>query len=138
MSSTYNQLVDLQKSNFRPHGHDFDLYSMIDERFIYNYSSLDEAALNKLFYNYLSSGVFVIPDVVLDEFNNKEGLKNITLNNSDAIVPSIPEIQRIQKEIVKKYPNLIKSTSTMHNADPWVISSAKFYNGTVLSNETIK
>lgn len=88
----------------------------------------------------LEKGGFLISDMVLQEFKNSEITSLLKSRYPNSIIPSIKEIQNLQKELSKKYPFFVNPHKQRNQADLFVIAMAKFYNLAVLTNEitTIK
>ena len=85
----------------------------------------------------IDDGIVISCGEVLDEISigNDELIKWAKLRDG-AFLMSGADVQRIVREILQKYPDLVTGTRKANNADPFVIALAKQKGYTLVSDET--
>lgn len=85
----------------------------------------------------IDSGAVISCGEVLDELSigNDDLIKWAKLRNG-AFLTSGADVQRIVREILRKYPELVTGTRKANGADPFVIALAKQKGCTLVSDET--
>ena len=86
----------------------------------------------------IESGELISSREIYDELKDDD-LKEWAYKHKDAFLPLTREIQEKTKEILKKYPAIIKMRSSRNsNADPFLIATAAIYDGVVVTDEGTK
>jgi len=85
----------------------------------------------------IDGGIVISCDEVLDELSiGNDSLLQWAKQRKDAFISSGPDIQRMVREILQKYPTLVTGSRKSNGADPFVIALAKLKNCTLVSDET--
>ena len=85
----------------------------------------------------IDGGIVISCDEVLDELSiGNDSLLQWAKQRKGAFISSGPDIQRMVREILQKYPTLVTGSRKSNGADPFVIALAKLKNCTLVSDET--
>lgn len=104
-------------------------YNMRKGAFTYIWETLDKEIANG---NLLSS-------IEIFEELKDDDLADWAKHHKDAFLPLSKEIQDKTKEILEKFPNIIKMRSSKNsNGDPFLIATAMIIGGVVVTNEGTK
>ncbi|MEW6065151.1 MAG: DUF4411 family protein [Bacillota bacterium] len=85
----------------------------------------------------IDAGIVISCDEVFDELSiGNDSLLQWARQRKGAFISSGPNIQRMVREILQKYPTLVTGSRKSNGADPFVIALAKLKNCTLVSDET--
>lgn len=85
----------------------------------------------------IDAGIVISCDEVFDELSiGNDSLLQWARQRKGAFISSGPDIQRMVREILQKYPTLVTGSRKSNGADPFVIALAKLKNCTLVSDET--
>jgi hypothetical protein len=84
----------------------------------------------------IAAGQIISPVEVLEELRvGNDSLVDWAQTHRSVFIPSVEEVQLVVREILNNYPNLIISSKSANNADPFLIALAKIRNGVVVTDE---
>lgn len=115
-----------------------DACSLIEAAHRYNMSKKTFFYIWDILGKEIEKGCLISSSEIFDELKDKD-LANWAKKNKQAFVPLSQEIQQKTKEILEKYPAIIKMKSSKNsNGDPFLIATAMVHNGIVVTNEGTK
>ena len=115
-----------------------DACSLIEAAHRYNMNKKTFAYIWETLEKEIEEGCLISSSEIFDELKDKD-LASWAKKNKQAFLPLSQEIQQQTKEILKKYPAIIKMKSSKNsNGDPFLIATAMVHDGIVVTNEGTK
>ena len=115
-----------------------DACSLIEAAHRYNMSKKTFSYIWETFENEINKGRLISNTEILDELKD-EDLATWAKKNKHAFKPLCRDTQEKTREILGKYPSMIKMRSSKNsNGDPFLIATAMVYKGVVVTNERLK
>ena len=112
-----------------------DACSLIEAAHRYNMSKKTFAYIWGTLEKEIEKGCLISSSEIFDELKDKD-LAGWAKKNRKAFLPLSWEIQQKTKEILEKYPAIIKMKSSKNsNGDPFLIATAIVYDGIIVTNE---
>lgn len=112
-----------------------DACSLIEAAHRYNMSKKTFAYIWETLENEIKKGCLISSTEIFDELKDKD-LVAWAKKNKQAFMPLCRETQQKTKEILEKYPLMIKMRSSKNsNGDPFLIATAMVFNAIVITNE---
>jgi hypothetical protein len=115
-----------------------DACSLINAAHSYNMSKKTFVHIWETLENKIESGELISSAEILDELKDKD-LAKWANNHKEAFIPLTQEVQLKTKEVLEKFPEIIKMRSNKNsNGDPFLIATAILYDGVVVTDEGTK
>lgn len=115
-----------------------DACSLIDAAHRYNMSKRSFAYIWDTFNKEIDEGRLLSSSEIYEELKDDD-LANWAKQHKHAFLPLTKEIQDKTREVLEKYPNIIKMRSNRNsNGDPFLIATAIVVGGVVVTNEGTK
>ena len=115
-----------------------DACSLINAAHRYNLNKKAFSHIWETVERKIEEGELISSSEILTELKDKD-LAQWASAHKEAFLPLTREIQMKTREILKKYPAIIKMRSTKNsNGDPFLIATAAVHNGIVVTDEGTK
>ncbi len=115
-----------------------DACSLIEAAHVYNMSKRSFAYIWDAFNREIADGRLLSSIEIFEELKDDD-LANWAKQHKQAFLPLTKEIQDKTRDILEKYPNIIKMRSMKNsNGDPFLIATAIVVGGVVVTNEGTK
>lgn len=115
-----------------------DACSLINAAHNYNMSKKAFSHIWETFEEKIESGELISSSEILTELKDAD-LAKWAKGHKEAFIPLTQEVQLKTKEILEKYPAIIKMRSSRNsNGDPFLIATAALHNGIVVTDEGTK
>lgn len=115
-----------------------DACSLINAAHNYNMRKKAFSHIWETFERKIESGELISSFEILEELKDAD-LAKWARNHKKAFIPLNREVQLKAKEILEKYPAVIKMRSSKNsNGDPFLIATASLYDGIIVTDEGIK
>lgn len=115
-----------------------DACSLIEAAHRYNMSKRSFAYIWDTFNKEIAEGRLLSSIEIFDELKDDD-LANWAKQHKQAFLPLTKDIQNKTREILEKYPSIIKMRSKKNsNGDPFLIATAIVVGGVVVTNEGTK
>ena len=87
------------------------------------------------FNDCIYQGLFISPMEVFFEIRDKDLIEYLKIRKSALFFKESPELQRELRQLLAKYPEILKDYKKTYSADSWVIALGKLTNTTIISEE---
>lgn len=115
-----------------------DACSLINAAHNYNMNKKSFAHIWETFAEKIDKGELISSAEILMELKDEDLVKWAKLHKT-AFIPLTQEVQLKTKEVLEKYPAIIKMRSSKNsNGDPFLIATAALYEGIVVTDEGTK